>query len=108
LCVSGIPHPIDFTHAIIDVLPVSILSDLNKLITLYKKEVQDSKLNPEKYTDSNIDTSRQEGFIAERYIYKNDSRLIEKIISSASKNRATINSNIVSYGSSEDLELEAL
>jgi len=109
LYVSGISHPVDFTHAIIEVLPVNILNDINKLITLYKKEVQNSKANPEKYANSNIDISRQEGFLEERYIYKNDSTLIEKMISSASRNRATINPNIIAssnlnYGSSEDFQ----
>lgn len=87
LYVSGISHPIDFTVSIIDVLPVNMLNDINKLITLSKKDVQDSKNKPEAYMSGNIDITKQEGFIQERYIYKGDSNLLAKLLSSASKNR---------------------
>lgn len=87
LYVSGISHPIDFTHSIIDVLPVNMLNDINKLVTLYKKEVQESKIKPMAYTSANIDISRQAGFIEERYIYKNDSNLVDKVLKSAATNR---------------------
>jgi hypothetical protein len=87
LYVSGISHPIDFNHSIIDVLPVSMLNDLNKLVTLYKKEVQESRNKPEAYTSSTIDLTRQVGFIEERYIYKNDKNLFDKLLTSSSKNR---------------------
>jgi len=64
-----------------------MLNDINKLITISKKEVQDSKNNPLSYTSRNIDISRQAGFIEERYLYKNDSNLVAKLISSSAKNR---------------------
>ena len=87
LFVSGISHPIDFTVPIIEVLPVNMLNDINKLITLYKVEVEFSKNNPEKYTSKNIDISRQAGFIEERYIYKNTSNMTEKILALTALNR---------------------
>jgi len=77
-----------------------MLGDLNKLITLYKKEVQDSKTNPKAYTSSNIDISRQAGFIEERYIYKNDTNLVNKILARASANRLISNPINVNSGSS--------
>lgn len=87
LFVSGIGHPVDFNRPIIDVLPISILNDLNKLITLYKKEVQNSKNYPESYTSKNIDINKQVGYVEKRYLYKRDANLMKKLISSASKNR---------------------
>jgi hypothetical protein len=95
LFVSGVSHPIDFNLPIIEVLPVNILNDLNKLITLYKGEVQNSKNNPDAYTSKNIDISRQSGFIEERYLYKNTSNLTEKLLSLTSKNRLPNTSTII-------------
>jgi hypothetical protein len=76
LFAAGVNHPIDFTLPIIDVLPVSMLNDLNKLIILYKNDVQRSKDIPDAYTSENIDISKQIGFIEERYIYKNNFNLL--------------------------------
>src|SRR5690606_25645678 len=91
LYVSGISHPIDFVVNIIDVLPVNMLSDLNKLIILYKNEVQNSKRQPISYTSKDIDISRQVGFIEERYTFKNNKNLTSKLIDSINRNRLNKN-----------------
>jgi len=99
LYTSGISHPIDFTLPIIDVLPVNVLNDLNKLITLSKKEVQYSKNFPEAYTSDNIDITRQTGFIEKRYLYKKNSNLQAKLLSIATKNKLSNNPTISDHTS---------
>lgn len=95
LFVSGISHPIDFNVPIIEVLPVNMLNDINKLVTLHKAEVEFSKNSPEAYTSKNIDISRQTGFIEERYLYKNTSNITEKLLALTTKNRLTTASTSV-------------
>ena len=53
----------DFNTKTIKVLPPTLLVDLNRLIIKYKKEVQNSKINPTKYTGFDAIKSNEKGFI---------------------------------------------
>ena len=73
LFISGIGSPIDFNTNHIDVLPVNILTDINKLIVISKDEVNNSKYNPVKIERPLIDLSKQE------YMYNNEFNLMDYI-----------------------------
>jgi hypothetical protein len=53
----------DFNTKTINILPPTLLVDLNKLIVKYKKEIKNSKLNPIKYTGFDPIKSNEKGFI---------------------------------------------
>lgn len=88
LYISGISNPIDFNVPIIDVLPINILNDLNKLIILNKEEVDLSKYKPKIFTSDNIKIEKQIGFIEERYKYKSDGNMNDLLISKRIENLA--------------------
>lgn len=94
LMVSGISNPIDFTVPVIDILPVSMLKDLNKLITLHREDVQFSKNNPERFSSDSINIEQQVGFLQESYMYSNESRLISTLIDSSTKNQLNTGSTL--------------
>lgn len=86
LYISGISDPIDFNFPIIDVLPVNILNDINKLVILSKDEVERSKRNPSKFTSDSIKIEKQIGFIEERYKFKSDSNMNDMLIAKRLQN----------------------
>jgi hypothetical protein len=53
----------DFNTKRIKVLPPTLLVDLNKLIIKYKKDVQNSKINPTEYTGFDVIKTGEKGFI---------------------------------------------
>lgn len=99
LYVSGVSNPIDFTLPIIDVLPVNILSDINKLIILNKNVVEESKVNPVEFSSGDIRVEKQVGFIEERYRYRSNKNmndlLINERIKKLSKHGVGANENAI-------------
>lgn len=87
LYISGISDPVDFNFPIIDVLPVNILNDINKLVILSKDEVERSKRNPSKFTSDNIKIEKQIGFIEERYKFKSNTNMNDMLIAKRLQNR---------------------
>lgn len=88
LYISGISHPIDFNVPYIYALPNNMLTDINKMVTLNRKTVEESKHTPKSYTEETIDIRRQEGFIEKRYTFKSDKHLVERMIELRNKNRS--------------------
>lgn len=99
LYISGISDPVDFNFPIIDVLPVNILNDINKLVILSKDEVEESKRNPSKFTSDSIKIEKQIGFIEERYKFKSNTNmndlLINERIRKLSKHGVGANENAI-------------
>lgn len=99
LYISGISDPVDFNFPIIDVLPVNILNDINKLVILSKDEVERSKRNPSKFTSDSIKIEKQIGFIEERYKFKSNTNmndlLINERIRKLSKHGVGANENAI-------------
>jgi len=59
---AGIPSLFEFDSNKIKVLPITILTDLNKLIVVYKNTVKESKVNPTEYQQFD-DIGRIRGYI---------------------------------------------
>lgn len=87
LYISGISDPVDFNFPIIDVLPVNILNDINKLVILSKDEVERSKRSPSKFTSDSIKIEKQIGFIEERYKFKSNTNMNDMLIAKRLQNR---------------------
>lgn len=60
---AKIPTLFDFNTDTIRVLPVTLLTDLNKLMVEYRQIVRDSKVNPIKYEQFDEISASLRGFI---------------------------------------------